>query len=123
MQKHLDHMICTGIPVDAFVGFKSMEQGIRQKLLIDFDAVIDSISDVTRDSSEDIRIDYASAYQKIKDLFATTHFNLIETIAERICHLLLQSFGVHSVTVSVTKRPLDMQDVTGVTYRCERSRR
>lgn len=122
MDRQFDHMICRGIPVDAFVGFKDMEQGIRQKLLIDFDAEIDPIPDVQRDSSEDIKIDYSIVYQKIKALFVSTHFNLIENVAERICSLILDSFDVHAVRVSVTKFPLDMKDVGGVTYECVRSR-
>lgn len=116
--KIYDHMICSGIPVEAFVGFKSIEQGIRQKLVIDFDAEVERIENINADSSADIKIDYSVVYQNIKKIFADTHFNLIETIAETISDMILKTFAVRSVTVSVTKRPLDMQDVEAVTYKC-----
>ena len=48
-------------------------------------------------------IDYEQVALKIRDLAASEHFRLVETLAERIARLLLDEFGAPWLKVSVAK--------------------
>ena len=48
-------------------------------------------------------IDLVAVYRIVEEIVSDKSFNLIETLAEEICDLILGGFGVDSVTVTVIK--------------------
>lgn len=48
-------------------------------------------------------IDYALVVQRLEQEFAAQHFNLLETLAEFVAHVLLEDFGAPYVKLSVAK--------------------
>ena len=69
-----------------------------------------------------IRMDYYKANRLLLDLFQKNNFKLIETASDAAAALILKTFDVHAVQVSLTKFPLDMPNMGSVTYQCHRER-
>lgn len=115
-----DVIFCKGIQHDCEIGFHNIEQGIFQKLEVDFKAFVKPISRDEEDSTKAIRLDYFEANQYIGDFLKGKKINLIETVADSVADLLLKKFQIQAVEVSVTKYPLN--SVKSVTYTCFRER-
>ncbi|MBV52860.1 MAG: dihydroneopterin aldolase [Coxiellaceae bacterium] len=73
--------------------------------------------------SDDINhaINYANVTSAIEQLTQTTHFNLIEALAERTCELLLTKFPIGSITLTINKQPVDMPNIDHVSIAITRT--
>ena len=68
------------------------------------------------------RWNYAAVADHIKNVVGQTQFFLLETWAEHLAQSLLELFKLASLTLTITKHPLDMSDVAGVGVTIERHR-
>lgn len=116
-----DKIICHGFVYECELGFHPNENRIRQKIKIDLEVSVLPIPSEHRDQIAHIRLDYYKANILMKEILTKNKFNLVETVAEEIAVVLLREFHVEDVKISVTKYPLDMPNVEGVTYECLRS--
>lgn len=118
-----DKIICRGLKYSCSIGFHREEQGLRQELLIDFEAAVPAMSPEHRDDQRYVTLDYFEADRAILAVLEGCHFDLIETVAEVVAAALLERFPkVASVTVTVAKKPLGMPRLGQVNYVCERTR-
>lgn len=107
-----------GLELIGSVGVYEHEHRYEQRVVIsldlevrdDYDGVSDHISEV---------YDYDLAIRAVKDLLASGHFNLIETLAERIADACLSDRRVQSVRVRVEK-PDVLPSCAGVGIEIER---
>ena len=72
------------------------------------------VSDATHADEIAHAVNYANVTLALEQLSTTTQFNLIETLAERACEMLLSTFPIDSVTLTICKKPIDMPNVDHV---------
>lgn len=117
-----DKIICRGLTFECEIGFHSVEKKTKQKISIDLEAWVLPLSPNNADKVRAIRMDYYKANRLLLDLFQKNNFKLIETASDTAAALILKTFDVHAVQVSLTKFPLDMPNMGSVTYQCHRER-
>ena len=94
----------------------------KQAIVVEFEAEISRIPKEHWDDPKYIVLDYAIASKILKEYLESKPFRLIETAADGVADLLMKSFPIISLKVSVTKRPKDMPQGSSVTYICQREK-
>ncbi len=98
----MDAIILRDLRVEASIGIHKRERHVAQTLSIDLDIGLPGTAVFKSDKVADT-IDYEQVALRIKDLAASGHFRLVETLAERIARLLLEDFGAPWAKISVAK--------------------
>jgi len=98
----MDHIFIRDLRVDARVGFHKRERHAAQTLRLDLEIGIAGDAVFASDRVSDC-IDYDKIVERVRALLGEGHFNLVETVAERIAQLLIGEFGASSARVSVAK--------------------
>jgi len=98
----VDRVLVRGLELYCIIGLQSWEREVLQKVRIDLDLETDcrpagTSDDVTR------AVDYRAVSKAVQALVETSHFKLVEALAESIAALLLSQFAVAAVTIQVTK--------------------
>lgn len=117
----MNKVIIRELQVPAVVGVYAHEQSITQTLLVTLSYTLSSPlleTCVTSDNIDDT-IDYAKIRQAILEFAASAHFLLLETFTYRLAQQLKMQFPFESICVSVTKTPLSLVDVEGITVEIE----
>lgn len=97
-----DRIFFMGIKVVANVGVKEREKKKKQSLEIDIEIFTDLKYATISDSLKDT-INYSDVYRFVKKVAGDGTYNLIETIAGKICDEVLKIKGVQKVKVRVMK--------------------
>ena len=98
----MDAIVIRELRVEALIGIHRRERHVAQTLSIDLEIGLPSEAVFASDKVADT-IDYEQVALRIRDLAASGHFRLVETLAERIARLLLADFGAPWAKVSVAK--------------------
>ena len=98
----MDAVIIRDLRVEALIGIHRRERHAKQTLSIDLDIGVPGTAVFASDKVADT-IDYEQVALRIRDLAASGHFRLVETVAERIAGLLIKDFGAPWAKVSVAK--------------------
>ena len=100
----MEKIVIEELSLNISIGTTEKEQSKKQRILLSIEiepeANYDSIND-----DIDKTINYSSVRKDIKMLMRTGHFQLIETVAQRIAKFLKSNYGIRSVTVCVKKFP------------------
>src|SRR5881275_1937494 len=98
----MDAIIIRDLRVEALIGIHRRERHVMQTLSIDLDIGLPGDAVFSSDKVADT-IDYEQVALKIRELAASAHFRLVETVAERIATLLIKDFGAPWCKVNVAK--------------------
>jgi len=98
----MDAILIRDLRVEALIGIHKRERHVTQTVSIDLDIGLPGTTVFKSDKVADT-IDYEQVSLKIKELAASGHFRLVETLAERIARLLLEDFGAPWAKISVAK--------------------
>jgi dihydroneopterin aldolase len=98
----MDHIFIRDLRIDARVGFHKRERHAAQTLRLDLEIGIANDAVFASDRVADC-IDYDTVVARIRALLGEGHFNLVETIADRVARLLLDEFAAAFARVSVAK--------------------
>ena len=98
----MDHIFIRDFRVQTLIGFHKRERIVPQTLRLDLEIGIANTAVFESDKVTDC-IDYEKVTNRIRELVTGTHFNLVETLAERIAQLLIHEFGAASAKVSAAK--------------------
>ena len=98
----MDHIFIRDFRIETLIGCHKRERIVPQTLRIDLEIGIADIAVFQSDKVADC-IDYEHVSIRIRELVAGTHFNLVETLVERIAGIVLDEFGAASVKVSAAK--------------------
>src|SRR6266850_5129163 len=98
----MDAILIRDLRVEASIGIHKRERHVRQTLSIDLDIGLPGNAVFSSDKVADT-IDYEQVALRIRELAASGHFRLVETVADRIAALLLKDFGAPWAKVSVAK--------------------
>lgn len=118
-----DRVSLHGIDVYAHHGVHPAERELGQRFVIDVDLWTDCAAASDSDSL-DQALDYTAVHACIKESTAGTSFQLIEALAGHLCRVLLESFSVAKVQVTVQKPNPPIPNFLGraaVTFVRERS--
>ncbi len=121
MTQDQDKLSCHGMTFECEVGFHDIELKKKQVITLEYDAFVRPIEKANKDQIENIRLDYYKAQKLLDGFFKSQKFNLIETIATDAADLLMKNFDVESITVHVSKSPIDIP-IPSVTYSCKKSK-
>ncbi len=98
----MDHIFIRDLRIETLIGFHKRERIVPQTLRLDLEIGIANTAVFKSDKVTDC-IDYEKVTIRIRELVGGTHFNLVETLAERIADIILGEFGAASVKVSAAK--------------------
>ena len=98
----MDKVSLHGIDVYAHHGVHPAERELGQRFVIDVDLWTDCGPAAATDSLAQA-LDYTAVHRCITESTAGTTFQLIEALAGHLCRLLLESFPVEKVKVTVQK--------------------
>jgi dihydroneopterin aldolase len=98
----MDAILMRDLRVEASIGIYKRERYVRQTLSIDLDIGLPGTAVFSSDKVADT-IDYAQVALRVRDLAASGHFRLVETVAERVAALLMNDMGAPWCKVSVAK--------------------
>ena len=98
----MDAILIRDLRVDALIGIHRRERHAKQTLSIDLEIGVPGTAVFASDKVADT-IDYEQVALRIRELAASGHFRLVETVAERIASLLIKDFGAPWAKVSVAK--------------------
>jgi len=98
----MDAILIRDLRVDALIGIHRRERHAKQTLSIDLDIGVPGTAVFASDKVADT-IDYEQVALRIRELAASGHFRLVETVADKIATLLMNDFGAPWAKVSVAK--------------------
>ncbi len=96
----MDALHIKALSVATKIGVHAWEQQINQQLLIDI--TIPSDFSACQDNLANT-IDYDALCQTVTRFVESKSFQLIESVAAEVAHLIKQEFSVSQLTVAVTK--------------------
>jgi dihydroneopterin aldolase len=97
-----DRIVLDGMTFLGTHGVNPEEQETPQRFEVDVELLVDLAPAGRSDDLADT-LDYARVYETCRQIVESTHFNLIEALAEDIAQAILAGFAVPEVVVRVRK--------------------
>ncbi|RMG68661.1 MAG: dihydroneopterin aldolase [Calditrichaeota bacterium] len=88
-------------------GYYQAERDLGQKFEVDVELGCDFSRAVKTDRLEDT-VNYRQVYQQVSQIFNSYKFTLLETVADKIAHQILENFPVSLVRIRVRKPQVAM---------------
>lgn len=98
----MDIVYVRDLKLDARIGIYEWEKRILQKIRIDLDMAWDNRSPATSDDIQDT-LNYKTATKRVAQLVESTHYELVERLAETIASTLMEEFKIPWIQVTVGK--------------------
>jgi 7,8-dihydroneopterin aldolase/epimerase/oxygenase len=98
----MDILFVQGLKIDTVIGIYDWERKIRQEIVLD----IEMSSNITAAASSDHidqALNYKNVCKRISSFVRESEFQLVETLAEEICQIILKEFGVRWVKLKLNK--------------------
>ena len=114
-----DIIYVRGLHLEALVGFHDWERTAPQAVRVDLEIFADTRTAGNSDSVKDT-CDYEKIIQKIREVAAERHYELVESLASRIAEMVLSDFAVEHLKLRVGK-PDAVNDTEDVGVIIERS--
>jgi len=115
----VDKLILSDLRVPTLIGVHAHEHLAPQILVITAILSISIEKAASTDSIENV-LDYTQIQQAILDFAKQASCQLLESFSVRLADHLKKQFQLSWLQLSVTKKPADMPDITGVTLVIER---
>jgi dihydroneopterin aldolase len=97
-----DQIIIEAMKYDAFIGIHESEKQKKQPITIDIKLNYNLKKAGTTDQYSDT-ICYSAVYQKVVDVINQKQYQLVEHLAETICHHILSDFPITQITIKILK--------------------
>ena len=120
----MDIVFLRGLRIETVIGIYDWERQIRQAVILDLEMATDVRRAAATDRIEDA-LDYKTLAKRLIEFVESSHFELVETLAERCAALIREEFGVSWVRLSLNKigAVRHAQDVGVIIERGERGER
>ena len=99
----MDIVFLSELRIPVTIGIYDWERRIKPTLVLDLEMGTAIRSAAATDSIEDT-LNYKSVAKRVTELVATSEFQLVETLAERITEVIRSEFGVSWVRLRLNKR-------------------
>lgn len=116
----MDRILIEGLEVETCIGVYDWERKIKQKLVFD----LELFTDINAAAAEDDlskTLDYKKISDRVADYVATTDYQLIESVANSLCTLLIREFDIPKITLRVSK-PSALPEARNTSLIIERSK-
>lgn len=98
----MDIIKLSNIVFYAHHGYYKAERELGQRFEMDIEVEC-NLKHAAQSDDLNATIDYRKIYSIAKDAFENYKFKLLETVAERIAHQILESDAIHTVLIRVRK--------------------
>lgn len=97
-----DKILIEGLTQEAVIGVYDWERKVKQRVIVDIHLDV-SIAESARSDKIEDTVDYKSIKKSTLKFIADSEFQLLETLAERLAALILETPGVKAVRLKVSK--------------------
>lgn len=97
-----DIIFISELSVEAIIGIFDWERKIKQTLVLDIELATDIRTAAASDHIDDT-IDYKTLTKRVIQYVEASEFQLVETLAERVCELLQKEFSITWVRLKLHK--------------------
>jgi FolB domain-containing protein len=104
----MDRIHLAGIVCTARLGISEQERSAPQRLSLDVDLGLDLEAAANTDDLA-LSVDYQRLVERLQDAAAEETCRLLETLAHRLCRVILESPAVRSVQLTLRKYPQALQ--------------
>jgi dihydroneopterin aldolase len=98
----MDIVFIRGLRIDTTIGIHAWEKALMRPVVLDLEMASDVGSGAATDRIEDA-LDYESVSRRLTDVVSNSHYQLVETLAERCAAILLDEFSVGWVRLTLNK--------------------
>ena len=98
----MDQIVIEGLQVETVIGVYEWEKTIRQQLVLDLWLGTD-ICPAAAGDDIDQTLDYARICEQVTEFVSGGQFELVETVAERVANLILESHPCPWLRLKVSK--------------------
>lgn len=88
-------------------GYYQAERELGQKFEVDLEMECNVSKAIQSDSLNDT-INYRDVFNRVNKIFSSYKFTLLESLADRIAHDILEQFPIHSIRIRVRKPQVPM---------------
>lgn len=117
----MDIVFIKELQIDTVIGIYDWERKIRQTISLDVEMATDIRKAATTDQIEDT-LNYKAVAKRLKAFVSDSEYELVETLAEKICSIIMQEFTVPWVRLTLNK-PGAVSGSRSVGVRIERGQR
>lgn len=101
-KKRIRHVFVRDLELAANIGVYRREKGALQPVRINIDLTVEETEGEVGDRLENV-VDYGAVVERVKEILAGGHLNLVETLAERIAAHCLEDERVKVARVRIEK--------------------
>jgi dihydroneopterin aldolase len=98
----MDKIFIRTLKTEAIIGIFDWERQVKQTVIIDIEISADVRKAALSDSIEDT-LNYKRIAKRVLSFVENSQFHLVETLAEQIAMLILDEFGVATVSITLSK--------------------
>jgi dihydroneopterin aldolase len=117
----MDIVFIRQLRIETVIGIYDWEKQIKQPVVLDIEMANDNARAAATDRIEDT-LDYKTISKRLKAFVGESHFELVETLAERCAAIIRDEFGVPWVRLTLDKIGA-VSDSAGVGVIIERGER
>jgi len=99
----MDIIYIRDLKIDTVIGVFDWERQITQTISFDIDMATDIRKAASSDDLADT-LDYKAVSKRLIDYVGSSDFQLVETLAERICEIIIDEFNVPWVRLRLNKK-------------------
>ncbi|MGA9335159.1 MAG: dihydroneopterin aldolase [Rudaea sp.] len=98
----MDTVFIQDLRIETVIGIYDWERKIRQTVALDLEMAFDNRVPAASDRIEDA-LDYKSVAKRLIAFVEASHFDLVETLAERCAEIVHNEFGVNWLRLRLAK--------------------
>ena len=99
----MDIVFIHDLKIDTVIGIFDWERQMRQTIILDLDMGFD-ISKAAASDHIDDTLNYKAVSKRLIDFVSKSEFQLVESLAEQICNIILNEFNVSWVRLKLNKQ-------------------
>ncbi len=117
----MDRIFINNLQVETIIGIYDWERETRQRVVLDLEMSAD-VARAARAEDVETTLNYKTVSDELVKFIENSHFQLVETLAERITEIIRQDFSVQWVRLTLHK-PDALSGTTDVGVIIERGER
>ena len=98
----MDTVFIEDLRIETIIGIYDWERTTRQVVALDLEMAFDNTGPATTDRIEDT-LDYKAVAKRLITFVENSHFELVETLAERCAGIVREEFGVSWLRLKLSK--------------------
>lgn len=98
-----DFLFFEGFQIDCIIGLAEWERMVRQTVSIDLELECDLRRPAATDSVDEQDLNTKALSKRLQAFVSQSQYQLIETLAEAVCELILNEFPVKTVKIRLSK--------------------